>query len=133
MELIEIYADDTGETHFRKALIEFELHDFAPPSQPIGISAEQSTTTMVFLSAPPGWDKEFHPTPRRQIAVMLEGEASISASDGERIDVRPGSAILLNDGDSKGHLTRVQGERDACFLMIGLDGDQDSTASSAKR
>lgn len=120
MELLEIFADDDGETHFRRTAIDFTLRDFAPPSPPIGISAEAATTTSLFLSAPPGWDREFHPTPRRQLAVMLEGEASVTASDGECVAFRPGMIVLLNDTDSKGHLTRVTGERDARFLMIGL-------------
>lgn len=121
MELVEIYADGAGETHFRKTRIELEMRDFAPPSQPIRVSAEMASTSSVFLVAPPGWDEEFHPTPRRQLAVMLEGEATITASDGETIPARPGTVVLLNDQDSKGHLTRVQGDKDAAFLLIGQD------------
>ena len=121
MELLEIFADDDGETHFRRTAIDFALRDFAPPSPPIGISAEIPATTSLFLSAPPGWDREFHPTPRRQLAVTLEGEASVTATDGECVTLRPGSVVLLNDTDSKGHLTRITGESDARFLMIGLD------------
>ena len=120
MDLIEIYADAGGETHFRRTSLEFAERDFAPPSQPIQISTEMPSTTSLVLTAPPGWDKEFHPTPRKQLAVMLAGKATITASDGETIDVRPGAIVLLNDSDSKGHLTQVQGDRDASFLLIGL-------------
>lgn len=120
MELMEIYADDSGETHFRKTDIALELRDFAPPSQPIRVSPEMESTSSLFLVAPPGWDEEFHPTPRRQLAVMLDGNATISATDGETIEVGPGSIILLNDQDSRGHLTRVRGDKDASFLLIGL-------------
>ena len=120
MELLEIYADESGETHFRKTDIELDLRDFAPPSQPIEVSAEIKATSGVFLVAPPGWDEEFHPTPRRQLAVMLVGDATVSATDGETVEVRPGSIVLLNDQASKGHLTRVRGEKDASFLLIGL-------------
>lgn len=121
MDLTEIYADDAGETHFRNTDIDLELRDFAPPSQPVRVSREMASTSSLFLAAPPGWDADFHPTPRRQLAVMLEGVATITASDGAVIDVGPGSIILLNDQDSKGHLTRVKGEKDAAFLLIGLD------------
>jgi hypothetical protein len=120
MDLIEIFADETGETHFRKTDVAMDLHDFAPPSQPIRISAEMESTSSLFLIAPPGWDEEFHPTPRKQLAVMLGGAATISASDGETIEVRPGSFILLNDQDSKGHLTRVSGEENGSFLLVGV-------------
>ncbi len=123
MELVEIYADAAGETHFRRTEIDFEVRDFAPPSQPIRVSAEMTSTSSLCLVAPPGWDKDFHPTPHKQLAVMLEGEVSVSATDGDTIDVRPGNVLLLNDKASKGHLTQVQGGRDASFLLIGLEDD----------
>ncbi|MBK19353.1 MAG: hypothetical protein CMM52_11020 [Rhodospirillaceae bacterium] len=119
MELLEIYADADGETHFRRTEIEMELHDFAPPSQPINISKETASTSSLFLSAPPGWDEDFHPTPRKQLAVVLGGKATISVSDGDVIDVEPGNFLLLNDQDSKGHLTQVQGSENATFLLVG--------------
>lgn len=121
MEILELYADAAGETHFRRVEIDFAPKEFAPPSKPIGVSGETPVSTALFLAAPPGWDDAFHPTPRRQYAVMIEGEATVTASDGETVEIRPGGVILLNDGNSKGHLTRITGKRDARFLMIGLD------------
>lgn len=123
MELTEIYADGEGETHFRRAEIDLDLRDFAPPSQPIRISPEMPATTGLFLVAPPEWDKEFHPTPRKQLAIMLNGHATVRASDGEIVDFKPGCVILLNDRDSKGHLTQIQGDRDASILLVGLVED----------
>ncbi|NQV21129.1 MAG: hypothetical protein HQ511_06910 [Rhodospirillales bacterium] len=49
-ELLEVYAGKDGETHFRRSEMEFELRDFAPPSQPLMISNEISMTTGVFSS-----------------------------------------------------------------------------------
>ena len=123
MELTEIYADAEGETHFRTVEIDMDLCDFAPPSKPINLSADLPSTSSVFLTAPPGWDKSFHPTPRKQLAVMLKGKATVSASDGSTIEVSPGDVVLLNDQDSKGHLTQIQGIQDATFLLIGLNSE----------
>lgn len=121
MELVEIYGDAAGETHIRWTAIDFEMREFAPPSQPLGVSAEMASTSSLFLTAPPGWDKDFHPTPRKQLAVLLDGHVCITVSDGETIDLKPGDTFLLNDMASKGHLTRVRGEKDASFLFIVLD------------
>jgi hypothetical protein len=121
MELVEIYGDAAGETHIRRTAIDFEMREFAPPSQPLGVSAEMASTSSLFLTAPPGWDKDFHPTPRKQLAVLLAGHVCITVSDGETIDLKPGDTFLLNDMASKGHLTRVQGETDASFLFVVLD------------
>ena len=123
MELTEIYADAEGETHFRKVEIHMELCDFAPPSKPINLSADMPSTSSVFLTAPPGWDKEYHATPRKQLAVMLMGEATIAATDGDIVEVGPGDTVLLNDQGSKGHLTQIQGAREATFLLIGINDE----------
>lgn len=120
MQIHEIYADEAGETHFRRKTIDVELRDFAPPSAPVSVSVETPMTTGVFLIAPPGWDRAFHPSPRPQYAVMLEGRATVTVSDGDVLEARPGDVFFLNDQDSKGHLTQVQGDDHAAFLLIGL-------------
>jgi len=119
VELLEIYADEAGETHFRKSNVELEMRHFAPPSAPLEISAEMPATTSLFLVAPPGWDDAFHPTPRRQLGVLLDGALRITLSDGESVMLQPGNFFLLNDQDSKGHLSQVQGDRPARFLLVG--------------
>jgi len=120
VELLEIHADAAGETHFRRLPVPHALRDFAPPSPPVGVSAEMAATTVLFLAAPQGWDTAPHPTPRRQLAVVLEGEGTVTASDGETIALRPGAVVLLNDAASKGHLTRVASAAGARFLLVGL-------------
>lgn len=123
MELLEICTDEDGETHFRKSNVALEMRDFAPPSAPLEISAEIAATTSLFLVAPPGWDDAFHPTPQRQFAVLLDGALHVTVSDGESIMMKPGDIVLLNDRDSKGHLSQVQGDRPARFLLVGCGDD----------
>ena len=36
------------------------------------------------------------------------------------IDFRPGDAFFLNDQDSKGHQSLVQGEEAVALLLVGL-------------
>ena len=54
MELAEIYSDAAGETHIRRTVINFEMRDSAPPSQPLGVYAEMPSSASLFLTAPPG-------------------------------------------------------------------------------
>ncbi len=61
MELAEIYGDAAGETHIRRTVIDFEMRDFAPPSQPLGVSAEMPSSASLFLTAPPRMGREFPP------------------------------------------------------------------------
>jgi hypothetical protein len=48
------------------------------------------------------WDKDFHPTPRRQLAVMLAGRAIITVTDGETVSVGPGDAFLSQRSSQQG-------------------------------
>lgn len=121
MDLVEIYADAAGETHFRTTTVAFESRDFSPPSPPIGVSADLKPGAAVILEAPPGWDKVFHPTPRKQLAVLVSGELTVTASDGEMRRFGPGGCFVLNDaGNTKGHLTQVQGAAKVHALMVAI-------------
>ncbi len=120
MEIKELYADAAGETHFRSTSIAFEQRDFAPPSPAIGVSGDLKPTAAVILSAPPGWDQVFHPTPRKQLAVVLTGELTVAATDGEVLRFGPGGCFVLNDVGSKGHLTQVQGSANVHALMVAI-------------
>ncbi len=122
-ELLEVIAGEYGETHFRRSKMEFEQRDFAPPSQPLKVSNEIPMTAGVFLIAPPGWDDAFHAAPRKQLAVVLSGAATVAATDGEIVALQAGDFLLLNDEGSKGHLTQVQGTENFCVLLVGLESD----------
>jgi uncharacterized cupin superfamily protein len=123
MKVTEIFADDRGETHFRAVEIDFETRAFAPPSLPVQVSAEIPSTTSLFMIAPPGWDKEYHATPRKQFCIMLQGKLSVEATDGQSIEMGPGDVLLVNDAESKGHLSTIQGDQNAVFIFVGFDGE----------
>jgi uncharacterized cupin superfamily protein len=120
MEVMELYADAAGDTHFRSTTIAFEQRDFAPPSPAIGVAADLKPTAAIFLSAPPGWDQAFHPTPRKQLAIIVAGEVTVEATDGDVRRYGPGGCFLLNDPGSKGHLTQVQGAMNVHALMVTI-------------
>jgi uncharacterized cupin superfamily protein len=122
MKVTEIFADDQGETHFRAVEIDFETRAFAPPSLPVKVSAEIPSTTSLFMIAPPGWDEEYHATPRKQFCIMLQGELRVEATDGQSIEMGPGDVLLVNDAESKGHLSTIQGSQNAEFMFVGVDG-----------
>jgi hypothetical protein len=120
VEILELFSDAAGDTHFRSTSIAFELRDFSPPSPAIGVSADLKPGAAVFLETPPGWDKVFHPTPRKQLAVILTGELTVAATNGDVRRFGPGGCFLLNDPGSKGHLTQVQGNAMVHALMIAV-------------
>lgn len=120
MQIAEIYADEAGDTHLREVPVSLALRDFAPPSAPMGVSAEAQLTSGVFLELPPGWDPKYHATPRRQWVTTLRGHLRITATDGIAKDFRPGDVFYLNDENSKGHQSLVQGQETVALLLVGL-------------
>jgi len=120
MQITEIYADEVSETHLRNVAVNLAARDFAPPSAPICASPETPMTTGVFLELPPGWDPQYHATPRRQLVVLLQGHLKITTTDGTSADFRRGDVLLLNDKDSKGHRSLVQGQEAVGLLLVGI-------------
>ncbi len=120
MQITEIFADHAGETHIRVTPVELAPRDYAPPSAPMGVSPEMAMTTGVVLELPPGWDPHYHATPRRQWVVMLRGHLNITTTDGRAADFRPGDVFFLNDENSKGHRSLVQGEETVALFLVGL-------------
>lgn len=99
-----------------------ELHpvDYAPPAPPLHLSVPLPASAYVFMSASPGWDGDWHPSPCRQIVLCLAGEIEVEASDGEARRFGPGALALGEDTSGTGHRSRVMGEVDAVFAVVQL-------------
>jgi hypothetical protein len=115
LEVVHIYTDSDGESHFGLTHIAFNLVDYAPPAPPISVSNIQATEGVIFISSPSGWHGDWHPAPRRQFMFCLAGELEVTVSDGETRRFGPGSALLVEDTSGKGHISRVVGS-ERCFM-----------------
>jgi hypothetical protein len=100
----------------------FELKDFAPPALPISVGEAFATRGMAVLSSPAGWEGDWHPTPRRQFIIVLTGGLEVEVSDGEMRRFGPGSVILVEDTDGKGHVSRVLGDERGYSMSLPLEG-----------
>jgi hypothetical protein len=107
MDYVRIYADTEGLTHFEEAEEALTAVDFAPPAAPQQVSTLVPASRVGFLSVPPGWFGDWHPVPRRQFLFYLAGEVEIEVGDGEVRRFGPGSVLLAEDTDGRGHTTRV--------------------------
>jgi hypothetical protein len=118
-----IYTGPDGETHFSDHELAFELRDFAPPAPPISVTETLATEGMAVISSPAGWDGDWHPTPRRQIIVLIAGDLETKVSDGEVRIFKPGDIILVEDVSGKGHISRVPEGRRGYALALPLAGE----------
>lgn len=119
-KIIRIYADKDGVSHFGSKEITFELADFAPPAPPISVSRAMNVENVTFISSPVGWFGDWHPSPVRQIIICLAGELEVEVSDGEVRTLGPGSVVLVEDTEGKGHISRVVGTERTFMVSIPM-------------
>jgi hypothetical protein len=120
MQYTRIYADSAGESHFEVVEVALTLVNFAPPAPPIYLSPFSPARQFGFLSTPPAWYGDWHPTPHRQFFFSLIGEIELEVSDGEVRRFGPGSVFLLEDTTGKGHRTQALGTQETLFAIVQL-------------
>ncbi len=121
MKYMRLYADEHGESHAEEIEAAFVPMDFAPPAPPLEVSAPVDSTRHHFLRFPAGWDSGFHPSPRRQVFVVLSGEVEGTTSDGTTMSLVPGDVLLMEDTSGKGHTAKAMGGVEAVALMVHLE------------
>ena len=120
MMYTRIYSDENGESHLEEVEVELIARDFAPPAPPLQLSAMTPAAGVAFVRFPAGWVGDWHPTPRRQFFIFMEGELEGETSDGARRRYRSGSVALLEDTTGKGHRSWVIGDSDVVAVVVQL-------------
>ena len=121
MQYTRLYSDDHGESHFEDIESDLKLVNYTQPAPPLYLSSFTPATQFGFMNAPAGWASEWHPTPARNIFFVLTGEWEVVASDGESRRFGPGSVLLVEDTNGKGHSSRVVSEFDSLAAMVQLE------------
>ena len=96
MGIYRLYSDKDG--HSRIDKLDLTGHP--------ELGSPQATTGITFRETPPGNFADWHPAPRRQYVIILEGELEIGLSDGSLHRFGPGDARLVEDTTGQGHTTR---------------------------
>ena len=115
MRIHNLYVDASGETHFRDIEVEWvEERNFSK------LSARLPATGIIFRETSADYDLDWHPAPRRQYIINLDGGVKITASDGESRIIGAGEVLLVEDTSGKGHLSMsVSGKlRHSIFVAI---------------
>jgi hypothetical protein len=115
MRIHNLYADAAGESHFRDIEVDWA------ESRPFTVMSERLPATGVIFRRTEGtYDLDWHPAPRRQYIVNLDGAVKITASDGESRVIAAGEVILVEDTTGKGHLSQaVDGKpRHSIFIPV---------------
>ena len=124
-KIVRVYSGSDGESHFEDLAISLAPVDFAPPAGPLNVAQFFPATQSFWVGFPAGWAGETpHPSPQRQIMVVLQGDLEAIASDGAVRRLGPGGVILMEDTWGKGHSTRVIGNDEGLIFGVVLAAPQ---------
>jgi len=115
-----VFADEQGESHAEEVDAELQLTDYAPPAPAVFVSRPAAAAGFVFVIAPKTSVGDFHPTPGRQIQVVLRGEVEGETSDGTVMRGQPGDVFMLEDTHGRGHRSTVVGDQALEILAVSL-------------
>ena len=116
MRIHNLYVDEKGETHFRD--IEVEWKNEGPGGK---TSATFKATGIIFRETPGTYDYSWHPAPRRQYIINLDGGVQITASDGEARVINAGEVVLVEDITGKGHLSKSVGGKMRRSIFVPIE------------
>jgi hypothetical protein len=119
-----LYCTPDNNSHFQSVKDKLRETNFAPPAAPLYIGNNFRASTAFFGGFEAGWgahdleSRLFHPTPAVQLLIILDGDFSITATDGETRRFRPGDVLRLEDtAPCKGHIT-VVGEKTGITMFV---------------
>ena len=120
MKYLRLYADQNGESHAEEIEATFEMQQYAPPAPEFGISTPTDAARYVFVNFPAKWTSELHPSPRRQLLVMISGQLKGGTSDGNALVLNSGDVLLMEDTTGKGHTAETLGNDPVHAIMVHL-------------
>jgi hypothetical protein len=129
---LRLYADEQGESHFADVALELTAVDFAPPAAPVYLSPFLPARQVGFFGLLPDWEGGvLHPSPSRQVVVILSGRSQVTASDGMVRELAPGAVLLLEDTTGRGHSSRVLSAEPVLHVVVQLPIDPQGSSVHA--
>ena len=116
MKITRIFTGSDGESHFE---------DIDVPLESIGGVDRRSelikATGILFRETGAEYNHDWHPAPRRQFVVTLEGESEIVIGDGTKRQFAPGDILLAEDTTGRGHISRAVNNKPRKMIFVTLD------------
>lgn len=116
MRIANLYTDEKGESHFRDIDIEW-----VEERRMSLYSARLPATGVIFRKSQADYNLDWHPAPRRQYIVNLDGAVKITASDGESRIIKAGEVFLVEDITGKGHMSEHIDKKIRHTIFIPID------------
>jgi hypothetical protein len=118
--VVRLYSDANGDSHFEEVEMPMTEIQYSPPAPAIHLSEPIASSQVSWFRFPADWGDAAHPSPRRQLAVFLDGEVEVTTSTGATRIFRTGDCLLMEDTLGAGHGTRPLGGQ-ALGLVLALE------------
>lgn len=116
---VRLYADEFGDSHFEDIDFPMTAVQYAPPAPAVHLSEPIAAKRFSWFRFPADWDDAAHPSPRRQLFVVLAGEVEGWTSKGVKRRFGVGDWLLMEDTTGKGHGARpINGEASAIVIAL---------------
>ena len=116
MKITRLYTGDDNESHFED--MDIPLEDKGSIGM---LSRVLQATGIIFRETGADYDYDWHPAPRRQFVIMLEGAVDIEVSGGITRRFGPGEIVLAEDTGGRGHISRVVEGKPRRSIFVTLD------------
>jgi hypothetical protein len=116
MKITRLYTGEDNESHFED--VDIPLEDKGSIGM---LSRVLPATGIIFRETGAGYDYDWHPAPRRQFVIMLEGAVDIEVSGGITRRFRPGDILLAEDTGGRGHISRAVDGKPRRSVFVTLD------------
>ena len=116
MEIIHIYADEEGVSHFKRVTV-------------TGMPKPLPVEAVVANAIAPGVE-DWHTAPRKTFSINTSGDIEGEVSDGSKVAIGKGDLVYLEDREGKGHITRLLTPVSNLFLQMPDDFDFEAWASA---
>jgi hypothetical protein len=116
MKVTHLYTGKDGESHFEDLDIPLDVLDGAQR-----YSKTIKATGFILRETAGSYDLDWHPAPRRQFVINLEGKVELIVPSGEKRILGPGDILLAEDTTGKGHISKSVNNQPRRSIYVTLD------------
>jgi hypothetical protein len=109
VKIQHLFNDSEGDSRFEEIDVEFSPVEFVPPAPPIDLPEFPDTASGVSRASAREARLERRPAPCRQLIYYLSGRVECETSNGKCRTIGPGSIVLLDETEAKGHRSSTVG------------------------
>ncbi|MFC2012197.1 hypothetical protein ACFLVU_03595 [Chloroflexota bacterium] len=116
MKITRLYTGTDGESHFEDIYITLDGSDGTEK-----MSELKKATGIIFRETSGAYNLDWHPAPRRQFVINLEGRVELGVGDGTSRIFGPGDIVLAEDTEGRGHVSRAVNNQPRKSIYVTLD------------